>query len=501
MIFFIIYSILLSYLIVKFLNKFEIDSKFILISFLIKVVFIGLASYSNLSENKIFKIPDEDNYFHDVLVFHDLSVNHPLYYLKFLFDIEPENKEIFNKYFTTTNAWYKAPEFFYNDNRWVIKYHSLLCLISNGELSVHRLFSAFFSIVGLLFCFSFILKIFKLESVEIKNKKLIGAIYLLCSLFPAYFIHTNFVLKESIMILYFGLILKILYKWFIEKQYSIFNLIGGFYLIFTSFFFRPVFLVPLISLTCLFLIASKQEKFNKILFFGVSVLLFLLITNFLFRFVSKKSIIEIIQYRQERFLDASKGGIFLVNTQKFVRVPYAWENLKIDSTQKVPKVCIRKNVPLMYWYITNLNDTIIEKNKDTTEEFQILYYIERANKTVYIHPINKQKPFGYNIKSILESVNVFFFYPKNISGIIDIVVWTENLLLLASLLSLVFWAKVNSSINLIYFISYFLYVIIIISITSPNIGAIVRYRFFLLPIIFFIFVLQIFKFQKAIKHG
>jgi len=121
---------------------------------------------------------------------------------------------------------------------------------------VHRLFSAFISIIGLLLCFSFILKIlllfnhylnflpqrrrdakfciinsenlystehkksfacfaslrfnfklnsnkiFNLEGSAIKNKKLIGALYLLCSLFPAYFLHTNFVLKESIMMLY-----------------------------------------------------------------------------------------------------------------------------------------------------------------------------------------------------------------------------------------------------------------------------------------------------------
>jgi hypothetical protein len=500
MIIFIVYSIILSYVILKFLNKFEIDSKFILISFVLKVVFIGISTYSNFSENKIFKVPDEDNYFHDVLVFHDLSVNYPLYYLKFLLDIEPENKVIFNKYFTATDAWYKAPEFFYNDNRWVVKFHSLLCFISSGELSVHRLFSAFISIIGLLFCFSFILKIFNLEGSAIKNKKLIGALYFLCSLFPAYFLHTNFVLKESIMMLYFGGLLWILYKWIIDEQFNITNGVVGLFLIITSFFFRPVFLVPLIVLTCLFLIVIKQQKFNKILFFTGSVFLILLFINLIFNYVFHKSIIEIIQYRQERFLDASKGGIFLVNTKKFVRVPYDWKNLKIDSTQKIPKVYIRKDIPLMYWYITNLNDTIIEKNKDTTEEFQILYYIERANKTVYIHPVNKQKSFVYNIKSVLESVNVFFFYPKNISGLIDIVVWIENLLLLVSLLLLVFWAITNHSIILIYFLTYFICVIIIISITSPNIGAIVRYRFFMLPLIFFIFVLQLLM-TKKMKHG
>jgi hypothetical protein len=97
-------------------------------------------------------------------------------------------------------------------------------------------------------------------------------------------------------------------------------------------------------------------------------------------------------------------------------------------------------------------------------------------------------------------VNVFFFYPKNISSLIDIVVWIENLLLLVSLLLLVFWAIKNHSIILIYFLTYFIYVIIIISITSPNIGAIVRYRFFMLPLIFFIFVLQLLM-TKKMKHG
>ena len=155
-----IYFISFLYLIYRYSSVFYINKWISSLVFILKGLFVFLISYTSLKELSILNVPDEDNYFHDALMFNALAREYPMYYCQFWLDIEPESREVFNKYFTTTNAWYKAPEFFYNDNRWVIKIHSLLVFLSDGDLGVHRLFSVVFAIIGWMLFFKFVVELY-----------------------------------------------------------------------------------------------------------------------------------------------------------------------------------------------------------------------------------------------------------------------------------------------------------------------------------------------------
>jgi len=605
---FAVYFSLFLYLIYRYSSVFYVNKWMSGLVFILKGLFVFLISYTSLKESHFLNAPDEDNYFHDALMFNALAREYPMYYCQFWLDIEPENKEVFNKYFTTTNAWYKAPEFLYNDNRWVVKVHSLLVFLSGGDLGVHRLFSVVFAMIGWMLYFKFVVELcykmreglgvfhspsfipplyvkldrannskknyphrpslfqkrgdggelregcggrrsrhclaffwqrhcegearsnlfrfnmkhFKLlhcvrnddkarvaEAIAkpgtarpersgtamseghaqiLKNKNLVGSLFLISSLVPSFFFFTSFVLKESMMVLLMGILVNVLYQWIINKNKSLIWLLVGFTGIIIAFFFRPAYLLPLIVTMSIFLwIIRTSHKYQKVVYLvylmGVFVLLF-----GISKVVFDKSILDILQYRQERFLDASRGGIYLLNTRKFVRVPYDWNCLKYDSTQKIPLVTIKKNVPLMYWYLTNLKDTIIEKNKDTLEEYHILYSIEKANRTIYISPLNANKSFWYNIQSVMEALSVFFFQPKEIKGLMDVVVWIENVGILC--LMIIVLVNVFKSPNLfhLWMFMFLMGIIVIVAVSSPNIGAIVRYRFLLLPILITNFV-------------
>jgi hypothetical protein len=334
----------------------------------------------------------------------------------------------------------------------------------------------------------------------LKNKNLVGSLFLISSLVPSFFFFTSFVLKESMMVLLMGILVNVLYQWIINRNKSLIWLLVGFTGIIIAFFFRPAYLLTLIVTMSIFLwIMRTSYKYQKVVYLvylmGVFVLLFGISKVFF-----HKSILDILQYRQERFLDASRGGIYLLNTRKFVRVPYDWNCLKYDSTQKIPVVTIKKNVPLMYWYLTNLKDTIIEKNKDTLEEYHILYSIEKANRTIYISPLNANKSFWYNIQSVMEALGVFFFQPKEIKGLMDVVVWIENVGILC--LMIIVLVNVFKSPNLfhLWMFMFLMGIIVIIAVSSPNIGAIVRYRFLLLPILITNFV-WIKEFKFDLKDG
>lgn len=477
---------------------FSVNRHFIAISFLIKAIFIFIIS-NYFNDYRYLKVPDEENYFHDVVMFNQLAREHPIYYLQFLLDIEPKDEEIFNKYYTTMAAWDKAPEFFYNDNRWVIKVHSILSFISGLELSVHRLFSSILAILGLLFTLHFFKKYFNINVDTYSNK--LSWIFLISSIFPAFFFFTSFVLKESILMFFIGSILLCLHQWIIENKLTFQNIFIGTLLIIVSFFFRPTYLLPLLFFSSIFLITKKYSDTKRTLKYLLALTGVGGTVYFSFQLLFKKDIIDILQYRQERFLDASRGGIFLINEQKFVRAPYNWKHLNPDSSTYPPLYSIKKDVPLMYWYLTDTDftDTVIENNKDTLSKYKVLYSIERANKTIHINPINKQKSMLYNCHSILQAVNVFFFYPKNITNRVDIVIWMENVLIIIALTILLrYLFDKRFSLESSFVIVYTAYLILIISISSPNTGAIIRYRYFLLPL-FFIVISLIYLHRKQIN--
>ena len=461
----------------------NIDRRLLSIAFGVKCIFVFIISYTSLKEYSFLNVPDEDNYFHDALLFQKLAKEYPLYYLQWWMDIEPDNADVFSRYFTQTDAFYKAPEFFYNDNRWVVKIHSVLTFFSGGHLAVHRLFSSFFGVLGLLWLFVFLQNVFLFES------KRSGWVFLIASLFPSFFFFTSFVLKESLLIFFIGILAHILYRWIVGRRWTVFNVLGGLFMIFLSFCFRPAYLFSFVMLTSVFLLIHTLIAYQKKFVFLGSLLGIAGISWWVFQSVWHKSIIEIIQHRQERFLDASKGGIYLLNDKKFVRVPYNWHYLDVDSIPSVPVVRIKKNVPLMYWYLTNLNDTIIENNKDTMETFRVLYSVEKAERTVFIQPLKKEQSLFYNAQSLWQALRVFFLYPNVIGSFMDMVIWFENILLMFFLLFLM-WECIRGFgyLPLLYVCVYVWFIILIVAVTSPNTGAILRYRYFLLPMLFMTFV-------------
>ncbi len=473
---FFVYCILFLIFLYKYFSTL-FNKHFIAISFLIKSLFIFVIS-SYLHQSRHLKIPDEEHYFHDAVVFNHLAKEHPMYYLQFLFDIETTNDEIFTKYYSATDAWYKSPEFFYNDNRWVVKVHSILAFLSGYNLSVHRLFSAIMSIFGLLFIFNFFLKCFNVTNTSV------GWIFLISSLSPAFFFFTSFVLKESIMIFLIGCLLSVLQQW-IYNNYNIQTILITLIIIYLAMLFRPAYLIPLIYLSMIYFLIKKYTISHQVLKYITLLIITSITIYFTFQLIFKKSILDIVQYRQERFLDGSRGGIFLINPKKFVRVPYDWNNLKCDSSSKPFNYYIKKDVKIMYWYFPNLNDTIVENNKDTSEAYKFLYSIEKANRTIYINPINSQKSLIYNIKSIIQAIHVFFFYPKKINNLMDMGVWVENIMIPLLLITcLIHFFKNQYPLEISFILTFCVYIILIISITSPNTGAIIRYRYFLIPILY-----------------
>ncbi len=181
-------------------------------------------------------------------------------------------------------------------------------------------------------------------------------------------------------------------------------------------------------------------------------------------------------------------------------MPYDFS--KVDTLLGRNKVKIKKGVSYTYWEHSHQQDTLsMAYNTDTVRLFKLHLDLPPANSTIKIPLINnnyvsliKTLPFALYI----TLCKPLFFDARNT---MDQMASIENLFILAALLCFI-WGSVKQRFLdpwPLYFLSIGLSVLLIIGITSPNIGAIERYRSLVIPFILMaaLFVTNAQRFEQS----
>ena len=199
--------------------------------------------YPNRETADIFKYFDDAN-----TIYHYVYADSFSDYVKFLFGMKVDTTAM-NEAFIHTNYWLRQTEIgTIGDNHVMIKTHAFILLFSGGYYPIHLLFFAFFSYVGSVLFYRFILTIF-----EIKEK--VNYVLIVLFLTPSVFFFCSGTLKETLiytLFLYtlagtytllsskkYWLVIPILlsvYLLFILKVYLLIAIIPGFvsFLLFTK---------------------------------------------------------------------------------------------------------------------------------------------------------------------------------------------------------------------------------------------------------------------------
>ena len=191
-----------------------------------------------------------------------------------------------------------------------------------------------------------------------------------------------------------------------------------------------------------------------------------------------------------------RGVFFLLDTVKFVRLPYDYTLLK-----KVPgtdsSFRIKKNIAFIYWEHTHQQDTLYCKdNKDTLTVYKMVYDVRQSGSNIVIDSPSKNR--------ILAVAGYFYytlFFPffVNARGALQWIASLENLLIAISLVVFLrglFQNKQNPFAP-VFFICLALGICLLIGATTPNSGAIFRYRS---PVVIFI-VISALYYLKPLKSG
>lgn len=411
---------------------------------------------------------DAGIFYHDAEILNTHGKQYPASYFLALVGLQDDSPGSFfyTHYIEQSTNWDngRIRVFFYNDNRIVIRLHSLLHFIAFGSYFVHALFNCFLSFIG---CF-FIYKSFK----PYFQKKEIWLCAVLC-LFPTLWLHTGAVLKEGITLFVLGLLLYHL-KLVFTKNFGVGSIGLLLLLVVMSFFLKPYLLLfAFLSFSLFFFLESVKLK-AKTAWFVFLLLGFSFLANQLTQLFKGKSFYEIAQTRQRVFADAAKGGIFLLDSLKFIRLEFD-SNLVSPVTNKPNFFRIKQSVPYIYWEHHHQQDTLIcRSNADTLSVYQLVYKIPESGSN-----LNYQSEDG-GLRFLVKTMYYTLAYPLffNARGGIQIIASFENLLLLLCLLVSLYGVIYSKKTRFlaVTFLAFAFGIFMLVGFTSPNSGAIFRYR-------------------------
>lgn len=351
---------------------------------------------------------DMYKYFNGGVIVYEETENNFSDYLRVVTGIEaglPHLHEIYVK----TEHWHKKYGYgLYNDNRTMIRFNALLCLVSQGNIYVHIVIMIYLSFIGAYALFKALLLI------NDANKY---ALLFAALLIPSSLFWTSGLLKEGLMMFSFGLMFY--YYVLLLKKFKISYLL--LFILFSALLFlSKIYILPVILPALLFLLISRnmKKRFQLISFFAI-ILLY---------------------------------GLGIIYSEKIIGY--------------------------------NVLDTVARKQNDFIRHAN---FLEESGSTINLVQLTPE-PISFISNTPKAIINAFFRpFPNEITSVFMLLAFLENLVLIMLLtMMILFFRKFNDKrFRFILFTGIFSFVLFsLVGLSTPNIGAIVRYKIPALPFIF-----------------
>jgi hypothetical protein len=388
----------------KFFNTDGISRKLIVITFILKLI----AGFSVWLLYSYYYEPDTADlfkYYKGGVAVWEATEGNFTDYLRVITGFQGDMGHLHEVY-SKTGHWTRMYDYgLFNDNRTMIRFHALLCLISFGNIYIHIIVMAFLSFLGAFALYK------ALTKISDANKY---ALYFAALFIPSCLFWTSGMLKEGLAMFSLGFMFYYFVKF--RQDFKISDLFA--FAIFAALLFiSKIYILPAMAPALIFFFISKnmRKKHQLYTFFGV--IIFYIAFIFLSKFIISYDIPATIAGKQNDFI----------------------------------------------------NYTSLAEDKGSTIE------IERLKPTA-----------GSFIKNIPNAlINTFFRpFPTEINSALILLAFLENLfIILTFVLMILYFKKINSGrLHLILFALMFSLVMFsLVGLSTPNIGAIVRYKIPVLP--------------------
>ncbi|MBI3510748.1 MAG: hypothetical protein HY064_08790 [Bacteroidetes bacterium] len=411
-------------------------------------------------------------YFNDSQVMYDALHDHPSDYFHMVSGIGAGTTYYDEHYYHRMNFWNQQfDNNLANDAHILIRFNAILRLFSLGNYHIHSLFMCMLAFIGLCALFRVILPF-------IRGWKYFSAAIIF--LLPSLLFWTSGVLKEGLMIFTLGIIIYQSFLWFTDnKLHRLLYIVICSWILFITKFYVLAALLP--SLTGLgWTLRSGKNIFSKYL---LTVTLFL-IAGLTVKFIKPTyDPLKILAWKQNDFLRLARGGTYLLSDSvvAFIASDHHEDLQKVnDSTFH-----IREGANYYYWYFyPDFSDTVFVKKSHDYADYRMLTDFPRAGSLM---GMNELQP---NVRSFIRATPLAMLhallrpYPwegKNVMMLFPIL---ENIFLVLLLFMMFKWkAKPISPPFTGFCFTFSLLLLLVMGITTPVLGALVRYRIAALPLL------------------
>jgi len=408
-------------------------------------------------------------YFDDGKVIYDSLFTNPMDYFKMLLGI---NDPSLLHYYQDMRHW--SREFnqgLYNENRTLIRFNALIHIFSFGSYHVHTVFMCFLSTMGLM-------GIFKAFSVYLKDKskELFAAVFLL----PSVLFWGSGVLKEGLILFSLGMSIYYYFRIISEKFNIIHFILLLISLAFLSITKLYIVLIILPAMMAHLWISKSKNKYSELKYLVVLISYFtagLLIPNYDFPFM--------LMEKQRQAVNMAQGGSYLANHQinRFVYIDPKTEN-RITPIADKPGYCkINSGVSYVSWDLqTFLDSTYIEHSSDTNT-YWVFYDQAAAGSYIKIPMLNGSFLSIVNNAPAAFS-NIFFrpFLYEAKKPFMILAALENSFLVFFALICIFFCYRNIPNRHLLYFcLTITIMLFVLVGVTTPILGAAVRYKIPALP--------------------
>lgn len=429
---------------------------------------------------------DTAHYFEDGKVLNAVFSESPSDYFTFLFTVG--DRELIEKRLKETEHWTRGEMDQFNDNRFIVRINSVISFFSWNILYVHILVFIFFSLAGsILF--------YKAIEGHIESHYLL--FFLLICLFPSMLFWTSSILKESLLVLGFGL-LAYASRNRDTGGWKIFGLmlLGLFILLNTKIYF----LICLIPAAIVYFTFGTSWRRNLILSGSAIVLGYgaIYITSYTNNF----NILSFISQKQQDFIQVGKGGVYFMDEKNFYRLDFA-ENERLKIKDQNVKLLEDIQVEVKPFGASDyLKDSVLTKGQNF-----LLYDSQVPSRSMMDIPRIENSWWNLVRYSPVYFANVMFLpMPWSEGSGLKWLNFFENIALYVLIILAVLKRRPKNKIDqklLFASLFFILSLYLLIGATTPVIGAFVRYKTpaFLIWILFFLSIIDFKKITlKSIKN-
>jgi len=443
----------------------SLSSKLYIAGFYVKLCFaisyVLLFTYY-FSDGKLYG--DSYRFIYDSYAINQLAYSDFSAYLNLLFgNIDITNAQVI-KALSQTHIWdYGENGDWINDNRLILKINSLIHFVSFKNIYVHALIFSLISFLGIHL-------IYRTFENFIGNKK---AFWIMIIAFPNFAFWSSAILKESIFIFGIGLFVFYVFKW-INKQksiiYIVFSIVGCLLLLFNKPY-AGLFII-LFSLTYI-LGAYLNWKIKGLIISTILIGFLAIIVIFI---PSRLNITSKISTKQTDLNNLGKGGIAFINDTAFCVFDYQLLNsfeIVEESKIKVKDTIVGE---CKLFGQSKYNSIIIHPSSQVYD-----VYLIYPPSTSYSSPVlinHSPVQLLLNIPQALVNT-VIRPFPWDNGDPLKIINFISNLFFLVFIIYIVRNKRklTNQEKYILYFlIGSALFILLIVGLTVPIFGAIVRYK-------------------------